>query len=164
MSSYWHVVFFVLFRLLVLLSVDQVENHHDFWLAHTGRSLVEAIEAREDHVNEFVSGLSVLEPSLDTVCVHALHESFEFSAVEQAVAVCIGRRERILDLLHEGCQRRWLVPEFLLEGSANVPLLLGELGLPLLLVRDKRAQELHYSGLLVSTSLLHLLHVSFHFL
>ena len=106
----------------------------------------------------------MLEPSLDTVSVHALHESFEFSAVEKAIAVCIGRRERILDLLHEGCQRRWLVPEFLLEGSADAPLLLSELGLPLLLVRHERAQELHYSGLLVGTSLLNLLHVSFHFL
>ena len=81
-SSYGHVVFFVLFRLLVLLSVDQVENHHDFWLTHTRTSLVEAIEAREDQVNELISGLSMLEPTLDAICVHALHKSFEFSAVE----------------------------------------------------------------------------------
>ena len=145
---------------IVLSPVEQVEHHQDLSLGHTLRCLVKPIKAWVDHVNKGVISITMLEASIHPVLVHPHNKCFELFAVQQTILIRITRGKCLLDFLHKRCKFLWIIFEFLLEDGSGLFLLVGELGLPLLLIGNQGCQKGLDSLLLFSGGLQGLINVS----
>ena len=89
---------------LRLLLVNQVEDGEDLLLGDAVDVRVEAVEAREDRVDELVSRFAVLQTARDAMGVHGADKLLEFVAYEQPVVVAVSSSERLVNLSHEKLQ------------------------------------------------------------
>ena len=113
-------------------------------------SLVECIECWEDHVDEIVRSVTVLETSLDTVIVHCLDEILELLTSQKTVAIGISSSKSAIDLSPEFCALLLASLHLLSVTLAGSFLLLGEGGLPCDLISDEGCEKLLEASLLGS--------------
>ena len=121
--------------------INHVQNRQNLHLCDTLYTLVEAIEGREDHIDELICGVSVLQTPSNAIRVHLSHESFELFAVKDLICVHVGGSECRINFGHESLQSFWIRPKCLLEFDASCPFLLSEGCFPSCFVGFERSQK-----------------------
>lgn len=81
--------------------IDHVQNRENFHLGDTIYTLGEAIESWENHVDELICGVTVLQTTSNAISVHCSNESFELIAVKDTISVQICGSECIINFSHE---------------------------------------------------------------
>ena len=134
--------------------VEHAEDLKDLVLADALRALVESVERRVDHVDEFVGGVAVLQAAADSVVVHLGNERLELVAGEHAVVVGIGRGEFSVDFSLELNALLVAGAELFGVARARFLLFLGERVLPGGLVLLQGREESLQAGHLLLLQLL----------
>ena len=90
-----------LLRAAAIGDVNHVQNRQNLHLVDTIYTLGKAVKAREDHIDELICGVTVLQTTSCTIRVHLRHESLELFAVKNSILVHVSSSKCRINFGHE---------------------------------------------------------------